>query len=172
MEAAGHGIDEAVVLVGHGVPASDCPRELVLRFKALEGRRRAAGEDPTEEERALDRRLREWPRTDRTDPYRAGMERLAAALVPRLHGRRLVVAYNEFCAPSLEQAVRALAAAGVRVIRVVPSMITPGGVHSEVEIPETLAALSAALPGVSLRYAWPFDLDEVAGLLARQLLAG
>src|SRR5690349_2631223 len=129
-----HGTNpDAVVLVGHGVPATDCPRDLVLRFKALEGRRRAAGQVVTAEERALDQQLREWPRTEANDPYRAGMERVAHALASRTRGCRLVVAYNEFCAPSLEDAVRGLAREGVRRIQVVPSMITPGGVHAEVE---------------------------------------
>jgi len=160
---------EAVILVGHGVPASDCPRELVTRWKALEGRRRATGGAPTDEERALDKELRAWPRTPANDPYRAGMERVAAALRARLPDARLAVAYNEFCGPSLEEAVRALAGQGVRRIRVVPSMLTPGGVHAEVEIPETLADLTAELPDVAITYAWPFDVDALADLFARQL---
>ncbi len=161
--------DRAVLLVGHGVPATDAPRELVTRFKALEGRRRATGAPPTDEERDVDRQLREWPRTDANDPYRAGMEKMAAALARRLGVDRVATAYNEFCAPSVEDAVRELARAGATDIRVVPTMITPGGVHADVEIPETLEALSAELPHVRLRYAWPFDLDDVAELFARGL---
>jgi sirohydrochlorin cobaltochelatase len=48
-------------------------------------------------------------------------------------------------------------------------MLTPGGVHSEIEIPETLAALRARLPEVELHYAWPFHADAVADLLALQI---
>ena len=54
-------------------------------------------------------------------------------------------------------------------IDVVPSMLTPGGVHAEVEIPETIAAMSRALPHLSIRYAWPFDLERVSALLAERL---
>jgi sirohydrochlorin cobaltochelatase len=161
--------DHAVLLVGHGVPATDAPRELVTRFKALEGRRRASGAPPSDEERDVDRQLREWPRTDANDPYRAGMQKVAQALARRLGVDEVVLAYNEFCAPSVEDAVRALARDGARDIRVVPTMLTPGGVHAEVEIPESLEALSAELPHVTLRYAWPFDLDDAAELFARQL---
>lgn len=160
--------ERAIVLVGHGVPPRDCPRELVQRLKMLEGRRRASGESMTDEERALDARIRAWPRSDDTDPYRAGMERLASALRTKVPAE-LVVAYNEFCAPSLEDAVRALAGQGVTRIDVVPSMLTPGGVHAEVEIPEAIAALSSELPGVRITYAWPFDLERVASLLAERL---
>lgn len=122
----------------------------------------------TDEERALDEQVRAWPRTDETDPYRAGMERLATALRARVEGH-LVVAYNEFCAPSLEQAVEALAGQGYTIIDVIPSMLTPGGVHAEVEIPEAIAELSARLPQLRLSYAWPFELDKVAALLADHL---
>ena len=161
----------AVILVGHGGVPRDMPRELVRRLKALEGQRAAHGDMPGAEELALDRQIREWPRTATTDPYRAGIEALAAALRPRLRGRRLVVAYNEFCAPSLEAAVDELVADGVRSITVVPTMLTPGGSHSEIDIPEALAALRARHDGVTLRYAWPVDVDLLAEMLAAHLEA-
>lgn len=157
---------DAVVLVGHGAVAADCPRDLVTRLKALEGRRRATGGPMTAEEAELDARIRGWPRDAASDPYGAGLEAVATRLRPLLDGARLVVAYNEFAAPTLEQAVAGLAADGARTIAVVPSMLTPGGVHSEVEIPETIARLRAAYPALTLRYVWPFDLDDVASLLA------
>lgn len=158
-----------VVLVGHGAPPTDFPRDELARLKALEGRRRATGAPMTDEERALDARVRAWPRTDATDPYRAGFSLLHAALTRALEPVPVRVAYNEFCGPSLEDAVREAVAQGARRVDVVPSMVTPGGVHSEVEIPETLAALRRELPAVDLRYAWPFDLDDVAALFARHV---
>ncbi|AUX45056.1 hypothetical protein SOCE26_065370 [Sorangium cellulosum] len=161
----------AVILVGHGAPAADCPRELVTRLKSLEGRRAAsgAGAAPSPEERDLEAKIRAWPRTPENDPYRAGIERLAAELAPLLGGAELLVAYNEFCAPTLSEAVATAVQRGATEIAVVPSMLTPGGVHSEVEIPEAIARLRAEHPAVALRYAWPFDLAEVARLLAAQL---
>ena len=162
----------AVVLVGHGAPPRDAPGELVSRLKMLEGRRRAQGVEATPEELELDRKLRSWPRTADNDPYKVGFEQLAAALRSELPGRTLLVAYNEFCAPSLEDAVGSAVDAGVREITVVPSMLTPGGVHSEVEIPEALEALRRRWPDVAIRYAWPFDLGAVARLLASQIEAG
>lgn len=163
---------DAVLLVGHGATASDIPRDLVQRLKQLEVRRRATGEAMGEEERALDARIRAWPRTPATDPYQAGLEALAAHLRPLLGGARLAVAYNEFCAPTIEAAVADLAAAGARDVVVVPTMLTPGGVHSEVEIPAILVELRAAHPTLRLRYAWPVDLDCVARLLADMVLLG
>jgi len=122
-----------------------------------------------DEERALDDRLRAWPRTAENDPYRVGVERLADALRARLGERELVVAYNEFCGPSLEEAIATAARAGATHITIVPTMLTPGGVHSEEEIPEVIEAMRTELPGLEIVYAWPFDLDAVAGLLATAL---
>lgn len=161
---------DAVVLVGHGGVPRDYPRDRLARLKALEGKRRARGAAPDAEEATLEAELRDWPRTDATDPYRAGLQRLAARLQPRLGRAALRLAYNEFCAPTLEQAVADLVAGGARAIVVLPSMLTPGGVHSEQEIPETIAALRRTHPDLDLRYVWPFDLDAVAELLAGHAL--
>lgn len=163
--------ERVVVLVGHGAPPADFPREELTRLKALEGRRRASGAPMSDEERALDSRIRAWPRTEKNDPYRVGFMRVATALARALAPVPVRAAYNEFCGPALDEAVRRAAAEGARRVDVVPSMVTPGGVHSEVEIPETLEALRRELPHVEIRYAWPFDLDDVAALLARQLEA-
>ncbi len=159
----------AVLLVGHGATAKDCPRDLVMRLKALEAQRHRTGGAPTPDEIALDRKIRHWPRTPQNDPYKAGLEALAARLRPRLNGARLALAFNEFCAPTVADVVAELVAEGVHRITVVPSMLTPGGVHSEIEIPELIAGLRQQYPQVDIAYAWPFDLDPVAQMLADHL---
>jgi len=156
-----------IVLVGHGAVAKDCPRDLVARFKALEGQRRARGGEPSAEEIDLEQRIRRWPRTPANDPYRAGLEALAERMRAHVAGGRVAVAYNEFCAPTIDEAAAALVADGVGVLTIVPSMLTPGGVHSEVEIPEAIERLRQAHPAVRIRYAWPFDLGVVAHVLAQ-----
>ena len=158
-----------IILVGHGGIPADYPRERVTKLRTLEARRRATGGPPTAEEMELDRELRHWPRTPKTDPYRSGLEALASELKPFLNGERFAIAYNEFCAPTLQEAVRDLVVVGVKEIVVVPSMLTPGGSHSEIEIPEALERLRRDHRGVSIRYAWPFDLTSVAGMLASQI---
>lgn len=158
-----------VVLVGHGGIPKDYPRELVTKLRGLEAKRRATGGPPTPEEVELDTKLRRWPRTPKTDPYQAGLEALADRLKASLNGDLFAIAYNEFCAPTVEEAVDTLIGGGATTITIVPSMLTPGGSHSEIEIPETLAHLRAKYPGVELRYAWPFDLGQVAAMLAGQI---
>ena len=160
---------KGVVLVGHGGIPKDCPQDLVTKLKRLEAQRRAAKLPPSQEEMDLDRTIRRWPRTDATDPYRSGLESVAAELRPLLDGILFAVAYNEFCAPTLEEAVEDLIQQGASQITVTTTMFTPGGSHSEVEIPEILAQLRRRYPGIELRYAWPFDLHKIAETLLHQV---
>lgn len=158
-----------VVLVGHGGIPKDCPHDLVTRLKRLESQRRAANKPPSAEEIELDVKIRRWPRTASTDPYQSGLESVAAWLKPKLDGILFGIAFNEFCAPTLEEAVEDLIAQGATKITVTTTMFTPGGSHSEIEIPEILDRLRPRHPGIELRYAWPFDLQLVADTLAEQI---
>ncbi|HET8720975.1 MAG TPA: CbiX/SirB N-terminal domain-containing protein [Nitrospira sp.] len=158
-----------VVLVGHGGIARDCPAELVSRFKRLEAQRRANGTSITSEEQELDKAIRHWPRTAATDPYQAGLEAVGAALRPLLDGALFALAYNEFCAPSVEESIEQLIEQGATEITVATTMFTPGGAHSEIEIPETLHRMRAKHPHVAIHYAWPFDASRIAQILHEQV---
>ena len=160
---------QGVILVGHGGIPKDCPQDLVTRLKRLEAQRRAAKQPPSPEELELDQKIRRWPRTPSTDPYQSGLQAVAARLQPQLNGVMFGLAYNEFCAPTLEEAVEHLIEQGAIEITVTTTMFTPGGSHSEIEIPDVLARLRQRHPGVALRYAWPFDLELVANTLAEQI---
>ncbi len=156
---------DGVILVGHGGLPRDCPQNLVARFKRLEGERRARGLPPSAEEIEADRAIRQWPRTAESDPYQAGLESLANHMRLYLEDTKLSIAYNEFCAPTLAEAAEGLIAGGVTDIIVITSMLTPGGSHSEIEIPEEVEALRTKFPDVRIRYAWPYDLNKLAVLL-------
>lgn len=161
---------KAVLLVGHGASPTDCPGEFLSELKKLEMRRKASGGPMSAREAELDRKVRDWPRTPETDPYQAGVEAVAAALRQKLKGREVAVAYNEFCAPTIEEAIERLIAAGARGVTVITTMFTRGGVHSETEIPEILEGLRKKHPAVDLRYAWPFALDRLGAMLADQVV--
>lgn len=158
-----------VVLVGHGGIAKDCPAELISRLKRLEAHRRATGKPPTTEEQELDATIRRWPRTAVTDPYQAGLEAVGAAFRSLLDGDLFALAYNEFCAPSVEESIEYLIRQGATHITVATTMFTPGGAHSEVEIPEILHRMRAKHPQVAIQYAWPFDASLIAQVLADQV---
>jgi sirohydrochlorin cobaltochelatase len=170
-----------VVLIGHGSPALDCPPQWIGELMAIQhggahgghGGHGHGGHGDAAAGRAaeLDAKIRDWPRTGDNDPYQRGLEQLAAALRPLLPTQLFAVGYNEFCRPSVAEAVAQVAAQGASRILVVPTMLTPGGVHSEVDIPNELDRIRRSHPGVRLEYVWPFDLGRVAGLLADHVRA-
>lgn len=158
---------EAVILIGHGAAASDTPRPLVEELKKLEIQRQRENRlEMSPREAELDREVRNWPRTKETDPYKFGLEDIGRTLAKRLEGRTLVLAYNEFCAPSVEDALEKLVGEGYKKITMVSTMFTRGGVHAELELPELVRVARRKHPGVAIDYAWPFSLDEIADFLA------
>ena len=97
-----------IILVGHGGIPKDYPQELVTKLKRLEAQRRASGGPMSKEELELDTKIRTWPRTSKTDPYQAGLESLATHFKPLLNGAQFALAYNEFCGPTLSEAIEDL----------------------------------------------------------------
>lgn len=165
-------VKEAVILIGHGAPASDTPRELVEKLKRMEAQRNAQKITAmSEHEAEMDRQVREWPRTQENDPYKVGLEDIADKLRPKLGGKTLTLAYNEFCFPSVEQEIAGLVAEGFTHITLTTTMYTRGGIHSEIEIPQIVAESRKKYPKVNIDYAWPFDTESIASFLATHLKA-
>jgi len=158
-----------VILVGHGGIPKGFPGELVTKLKRLEAQRRAASSPMSNEEYELDQKIRLWPRTPEIDPYQAGLEKLASHLKPLIKGVHFSIAYNEFCTPTLEEAIEKQIAEGATNITVVSTMFTPGGSHSEYEIPEEMDELRKKHPNITLTYAWPFDLGKIAEMLSTHI---
>lgn len=157
---------KGLVLVGHGGIPSDCPGEITQKFMTLHKKRLAKGLPATQLEIELEEKIRTWPRTATTDPYKAGLESLAAQLTVLLPDWSLKTAYNEFCAPSINRAVEVLISEGSQEVTLITTMVTPGGSHSEKEIPEEVEKLQAEFPEIAINYAWPFDLKKIAELFA------
>jgi sirohydrochlorin ferrochelatase len=67
-------------------------------------------------------------------------------------GLRVETAFLDFCAPSVPQAVRRLAAEGVREAVALPLLLTRA-FHAKSDIPAVLRAATAALPSLRLRTA-------------------
>lgn len=155
-----------VILVGHGGIPKDCPPELVTEFKRQE---KLSGGKPTPALLAADKKLRDWPRTPESDPYKPGLEAVAKALGKALPDRLILEAYNEFCPPSLEEAFEMAVNRSVTDITVITTMYTRGGIHSETEIPAIVERIKAAHPGISVRYCWPFSPAAVASFLAGEI---
>jgi len=161
---------EAIILVGHGGVPSDFPKGEVSELKQLEGARMRSGGGPmSEREAELDAKIRSWPRTPATEPYHFGLHAVADALRARLPGRRVETAFNEFDGPAVEDCIESLVGEGVNDITLLTTMFTPGGSHSECEIPALVMEARTAHPGVAIRYVWPYDLAQAADFLAGAL---
>lgn len=156
---------DVVILIGHGGTSSETPRELVRELMQLE-KRREPGTPMSEREAELDEKIRHWPRTPETDPYKFGLERIGETLRPKVAPAELRLAFNEFCAPSIEAAVAEAVDDGAKRIVLVTTMVTPGGSHADHEIPLIAEALRKQYPEAEITYAWPFSLDATTDLLA------
>ena len=136
-----------VILVGHGGIPKGCPSELVTKLKRLEGQRRAAGTPMSAEEHELDTRIRQWPRTPETDPYQSGLEAVAAELRANLGDVLFAVAYNEFCAPTLEESVEELIKKGATHITVTTTMFTRAVLTQRLRFPKFSTICDRSIPG-------------------------
>ncbi len=157
---------KVVVLVMHGVPPADFPREEAREYFRLHS------ESGDEQERRryeeLDGKMRRWPRNADNDPYYVGSHRLADELT-RAAGLEVAVAFNEFCGPSVDEALDQAAAGGAGGAIVVTPMMTSGGEHSEADIPQAIERAGTRHPHVRYVYAWPFATQAVAGFLAAHI---
>ena len=161
-----------VVLAMHGVPPKDFPKPELSELFALHGSvKQATGAQREALQRRHDEiedRMRAWPRTPQNDPFHAGSLALAEQVSQAL-GAEVLVGFNEFCGPSIDEALEAAVAQGADRIAVITPMMTSGGEHSEKDIPRAIARAQARHPQVPMVYAWPFDVASVAAFLAVQI---
>jgi len=162
-----------ILLAVHGAPPSDFPRQELAEYLGLHARaEHAAGpREPGIEDRhaALEAKIRAWPRTPSNDPFHAGSLRIAAEL-EKASGLPVVVGFNEFCGPSLGDALDRASAAFEKVVVVTP-MLTSGGAHAQADIPAEIGRAQGRHPKTRYLYAWPFPAAEVGAFLAARVRA-
>jgi sirohydrochlorin cobaltochelatase len=161
-----------IVLAMHGAPPNDFPGQELAEFFGLHGRmahatgaQRQALAQRYEE---LHIKMRTWPRTAENDPFHAASLEMAEALCLATD-REVIVGFGEFCAPTLDEALDEAAERDGANITVVTPMMTRGGEHAEVDIPAAINWARERHPGISIQYAWPFDMQEIARFLAAQI---
>lgn len=161
-----------IVLAMHGAPPADFPRPEFTEFMSLHGRishSRGAVDEPTRFRYVeLEKKMRTWPRNAQNDPFFVGSRELAERL-SRETGLDVILGFNEFCSPSLDEALDRAAATDAETIIVATPMMTRGGEHSEVDIPAAIEQARPRHPGKRIIYAWPFAAEDVARFLASQL---
>jgi len=164
-------MERIIVLAMHGVPPRDFPSDELAEMMSLHARLGHAPENQKavlgERHHALETRMRDWPRNEWNDPYFAASNVLAAELA-KATGDEVVVGFNEFCAPSLDEALDRAAARAPEQVLVITPMMTQGGEHSEKDIPAAIERARTRHPGLSIRYVWPFPVTAIARFLAEQ----
>ena len=159
-----------IVLAMHGAPPSDFPKPELAEFMRLHAQLDHGDRTPPYElvrgrHEELDRRVRRWPRTEANDPFYAGSMKLAAELeqATRL---KVFAGFNEFCAPSLDEAFDEGVRSGAAKVIVVTPMMTRGGEHAERDIPAAIERARRRHPAIEFVYAWPFPPADTAQFLA------
>lgn len=162
----------AIILVMHGAPPNDFPpqkaAELFNLHFQLEHMPPGARKDLQTRYEQLEKEMRSWPRNAANDPFFAGSTELARQL-EQVTSQKVFLAFNEFCAPSPEEAFEQAAQENPEQIVVITPMMTRGGEHSEVEIPAIIQRAQERYPHIPIRYIWPFDSVDVARFLATQM---
>lgn len=161
-----------LILVMHGSPPNDFPRRELGEFFSLHARFETAPQSLDEASRSryieLDQKMRNWPRTPENDPFHAASLALARQMESE-SGLATRVCFNEFCAPTLEEVVQQAVEDGYQRLVVVTPMMTRGGEHAEVEIPDQIRKLESTYPDIHFIYAWPFEEKEIARFLTAQV---
>jgi sirohydrochlorin cobaltochelatase len=165
-------LETVIVLAMHGSPPLDFPKNELAEFFALHARFEHAPPSGGSPARGrfleLEEKIRRWPRSPANDPFHAGSERLAEEL-RKAGGREVFLGFNEFCAPTLDEALAAAAETNPVKVIVITPMMTPGGEHSERDIPAAIGRARKSRPGTEFVYAWPFPPADVAAFLASEL---
>jgi sirohydrochlorin cobaltochelatase len=161
-----------IVLAMHGAPPLDFPEQDLAEFYSLHARlAHGPGAGPAAAERRyfeLEEKIRAWPRTPRNDPFYAGSQNLAIEL-RKASGRKVILGFNEFCGPSLDEALNQAAGQGAEKVIVVTPMVTRGGEHAERDIPDAIERARERHPKEKFVYVWPFPAADVAEFLTAQV---
>ena len=115
-----------IVLAMHGIPPNDYPRAELAEFFRLHSVVEGAGpvgREVQDRYAVLHRKMRDWPRNQDNDPFAAASQELAARL-REISGHDVIVGYNEFCSPSLDEALAGAVRRGAARVVVVTTMMT------------------------------------------------
>ena len=130
-----------IILAVHGAPPLDFPKSEVAKLMSMNSQmENAIGSELDRLKRQyneLDNKIRRWPRDASNDPFQVGSQEIAAQL-SQATGHQVILGYNEFCAPSLDEALDQAVDQGAEEIIVTTPMMTRGGGHAESEIPSVI----------------------------------
>jgi len=165
----------AVVVVGHGIPAKDFPREKLQELHHLHheidayGGEEKAPPELVERYHALEREVRRHPRTPQNDPYDAAVKELARRVKEMGNFPIVVVTHNEFCGLDVDEGIEEAIKQGAQKVIVVSTMVMKGGTHNEKDIPSKIEKARRNHPNIPIIYAYPHDTDDLARLMVNTI---
>jgi sirohydrochlorin cobaltochelatase len=161
-----------IVLAMHGAPPMDFPKEELTEFFKLHIQMEQMPHEMQEGLRPrydeLEEKVRTWPRTNENDPFYAGANEMALNL-QKISNYNVSIGYNEFCYPTLEEAILKAGEHRPDKIIIITPMMTKGGEHAGYDIPKAIEKAKTLVPEVPIIYAWPFDSKDVAEFLFTQV---
>ncbi len=155
--------DTTLVLAMHGTPPIDLPNLIMMEFMMAK-----AGMGERAKYLKLEEKIRNWPRTDK-DAYWVGTKKMGEML-GKMTGSKVIVGYNEFCAPSLAEAFDKAIEGKAQKVLVLSPMWEPANPHSDSDVPIAIRRAKKKFPEVEFVYAWPFSYDKTVPFLRDQLL--
>ncbi len=165
----------SVIIVGHGSLPNDFPKikeyfEAINKHGHGHGHGHSHGDNTDEAFAALEHALIYWPRTEQNDKYWAGFMKIVKAVEQSDTYHSVHHAFNEFCAPTITEALAEAVKTEPNTIILTSIMMTPGGGHSEKDIPVAIEAFKKNNPNVNVNivYAWPYDVNDISGWLITQ----
>jgi sirohydrochlorin cobaltochelatase len=160
-----------VILATHGSPPRDFPPKELREFFELHVRF-GDGKGPESPAKAryveLESKMRAWKRNSENDPFYVSSLELAKYMEKQLQ-LPVFTAFNEFCAPTVLEAICDTAEQGADRVIVVSSMLTRGGEHAEVDIREAVQEASKKYPETEIVFAFPFPGKDIARFLSEQV---
>ena len=149
-----------IVLAMHGSPPNDFPMQEMAFFYGIHLREEhdPAGVDEASKQRAhaIEEKMKSWPRT--------------ADNIQQVTGIETFVGFNEFCNPTIQAVLLKAIKTSPEKIFITTTMVTPGGDHQEVEIPEAINEIAQQYPAIEFTYVWPYDLRAVASFIGNHIM--
>lgn len=158
-----------IVLAQHGIPANDCPKEIMKEFEELivpVHYRHTGTPEQVKRFHELEEIIVHQPRNLLNDPFWDSSYHIAKVLKDRTQ-YPIFVGFNEYCNPTLPDALELAAKTSTDRVVVVTPMMTPGGGHPERDIPSAIEPIEKKYPQLEILYAWPKTAEEIEAWIDR-----
>ena len=161
-----------IVIAMQGTPPRDFPQdeiaELFTLHTQLEHTYDSKRESLKQRHAKLDKKIRNWPRTEHSDPLVATSQHLSE-FIKQVTGHEVIVAFSEYISPSVDEALDLAIKKGADKVVVTSTIMACTGAHSEVDIAAAIERAQARHARIPIVYAWPFEISEVARFLTTHI---